>query len=115
MEKYWEKEFNISTQPNLKMKFKEQSPIDILAIANNVEMYVGTYDSNLYKNFLNSALENTLVLIDKTWLPLKDGNNYYPVYMENDLKGLKEVANIYFDEVIKPIFFTSETSTTEQQ
>lgn len=114
MEKYWEKEFAISTQPSLKFKFKEQSPIDILAIANNVELYASNYDSELYKKYLTSALENTLVLIDKSWLPLKEGNNYYPSSMEYDLKGLREIGNLYFDEVIKPIFFTSETLTNEQ-
>lgn len=112
---YYEEEFKISTQPNLLFKFKEMSPILILNLATEMEIYAGSYDSEVYMKYLASVLENTQVKVNGTYIPLKEGNNYYPVYMKKDLKGLREISNRFFEEIIKPTFQGSSESTTEQK
>lgn len=113
--KYWEEEFNISTNKDLKFRFKKMSPIDILAISNDIEMYAGNNDSEVYKKYLIAVLENTEVKINNSWLPVKEGGNYYPAYIQDDIRGLREIVNKFFVDVIKPIFIDSSGSTNEQK
>lgn len=113
--KYYEKEFSIKSHPDLIFRFKKMSPIDLLAIANDVEMFAGTYDSELYKKYLTSVLENTEVKVKDSWLPVKEGGNYYPAYLSDDLKGLREIVNNFFTEVIRPVFTDSSESVKEPE
>lgn len=112
---YWDKEFTVEGAKDLLFKFREMSPIDILTISNDVEMFAGTYDNGLYKKYLTEVLENTLVKVNNTWLPVKEGNNYYPASLKTNLKALREITNNFFVEVIRPVFIDSSESTQEQK
>lgn len=111
--KYYEEIFTIESEPDLKFRFKEMSPIDILSICN--EIVNGVSDSEFYKKYLVSALENTEVQINSKWIPVKEGENYYPVYLKDDIRGLYEIVNKFFEKVIQPVFTKSAASTNPQQ
>lgn len=110
--KYYEIEFKVK---DFTFRFKRLSPIDILAIANDIEIYAGNYDTGLYKKYLSEVLENTEVSVNGKWLPVKEGNNYYPVSLADDYRSLREIVNRFFKEVITPVFTESSESSTEQE
>ena len=102
---YFENTYTLSKHDDVKYKFKEINPIDLLSIVNEFEMYVANnVDASIYKKYSTTILENTLVLINDKWLPLKEGNNYYPVYLKTDLKSLREILDKFFVDIIKPVF-----------
>jgi hypothetical protein len=105
---YWEVEHKIKVQDKeLVYRFKEIDPLDILSIASEMELYFQEKDNDVYKKYLNDALSNTEVKVNTQWLPLKEGNNYYPAYMKSSLKALREIVNVFFSEVIIPVFTES--------
>lgn len=112
--KYYEEEFEISTQKNLKFKFKKLSALDVLTMSNEFEMYAGTHDSSIYKNYVDEILRATSVCINERWFNLKEGNNLYtPADIESDFKGLREITNKFFTIVISPVFQESNESSNE--
>lgn len=114
--KYYEEEFEISTQKNLKFKFKNLSALDVLTMSNEFEMYAGTHDSSIYKNYIDEILRATLVCINEKWYNLKEGQNVYmPSSIETDFKGLREITNKFFTIVISPVFQESNESSNEQE
>lgn len=113
--KYYEEEFEISTQKNLKFKFKELSALDVLALSDEYVMYLGTHDSKIYKNYIDDILKSTSVCINDKWYPVKEGNNYYPASLANDFKGLREITNEFLELVINPVFQDSNESLNEQE
>lgn len=112
--KYYEEEFEISTQKNMKFKFKNLSALDVLTMSNEFEMYAGMHDAGIYKNYVDEILRATLVCVNGKWYNLKEGNNLYtPVCMESDYKGLREITNKFFSLVISPVFQESNESSSE--
>lgn len=115
MTKYYEEEFEVSTQKNMKFKFKNINTLDILTMSNEFEMYAGTHDTKIYKNYIDEILTNTIVCINDKWYPVKEGGNFYPASLQLDIKGLREITNMFFTLVIKPVFQDSNESSTEQE
>ena len=112
--KYYEEEFEISTQKNMKFKFKKLSAVDVLTMSNEFEMYAGTHEAQIYKNYVDEILRATLVCINEKWYNLKEGNNLYtPAVIETDFKGLREITNQFFTLVISPVFQESNESSSE--
>lgn len=106
---YFEVEHTFKKHTDLKYKFKEINPIDLLAIVNEFELFISNNtDADIYKKYSSTILENTLVNINDKWIPLKEGNNYLPVYLKSDLKSLREVLDTFFIEVIKPVFIDAD-------
>lgn len=110
--KYYEEEFTFGKDT---FRFKKMSPIEVLSIANQMEMYIGTNETEIYKKYLEEVLENTEVKVMDKWLSVKDGNNYFPAYIAEDYKTLRKIVARFFSEVIKPIFTESDTSESEPQ
>lgn len=109
--KYYEEEIKIESEPNLTFRFKNISPVKILSMANEVLM--STQQGSQREHFLSEALEATEVKIGETWLPVKEGENYYPASIRDNLNALFQLTNLYFEKVIKPVFTGSDESQKE--
>lgn len=110
--KYYEEEFKVGKDT---FRFKKMSPIEVLSIANQMELYIGTTETDIYKKYLAEVLENTEVKVGDKWLPVKEGNNYLPAYLADDFRSLRQIISVFFDRVIKPIFTESSVSDNGQQ
>lgn len=115
MTKYYEEEFEVSTQKALKFKFKNIPTTKVLSMIEDFQMYAAMHDSKIYENYVDSILSNTTVCINDKWYPVKEKGNYYPASMEMDFKGLNEIVNQFFALVISPVFQGSNESSTEQE
>lgn len=115
MTKYYEEEFEVSTQKTMKFKFKSIPTTKVLSMIEDFQMYAAMHDSKIYENYVDSILSNTTVCINDKWYPVKEKGNYYPASMEMDFKGLNEIINQFFTLVISPVFQGSNESSTEQE
>lgn len=116
MNKCFEEEFEISTQKNLKFRFKKLSCLDVLAMSEDYVNYLANHNSIVYKNYMDSVFRATEVCIHDKWYPLKEGNNVYlPADIENDYKGLREILVKFLVLVINPVFQDSNESSNEQE
>ena len=109
--KYYEDEFELG---GFTFRFKNLDPIDLLAISEQFGIYLNNFDTKIYKNYTNALLSNTLLRVNGQCLPVKEGSNYYPATIKDNLKLIKDIVNKFIESAIVPSFQESNESTKEQ-
>lgn len=90
------KEFKIK---DYTFRIKEMNAIEALAFKTQIN-----FDSfNNALELYNLVLERIEVKCGEKWLPVKDGNIYYPNEIEKDIKSINEILNNFL-EYLKELF-----------
>lgn len=84
---------------NYEFRIKKMNAIEVLALQT-------VFDVDDYSKVLacfETILEKIEVKIGEQWVTVKDGNNYYPVDVENNVEIIKELVS-YFMRYMKEVF-----------
>lgn len=99
------KEFTIDSKPEMQFRFKDISPVKILALQTCIDFNDFEKTSKLFA----FILENTQVSISGTWtdVKVKDREVYFPQGIEKEVPVLMDICTKFLNEVIKPTFTKS--------
>ena len=99
------KEFTIKSKPESQYRFKDISPVKLLALQTTIDFDNIDKMEKLYA----FILENTEVNIAGTWTQVKEKNRdiYYPVGFEKEVDAMLEICVMFLNEVLKPVFTKS--------
>lgn len=86
-------------------RIKRMNAIELLALRSQISF--DNYEET--KNFYNLLLEKFEVKCGKEWLQVKDGENYYPAGIENDIE-LIDTLIAKMMEYLKSVFQKSNAS-----
>lgn len=84
---------------NNEFRIKKMNAIEVLALQT-------VFDVDDYSKVLacfETMLEKIEVKIGEQWVTVKDGNNYYPADVENNVEIIKELVS-YFMRYMKEVF-----------
>ena len=84
---------------NNEFRIKKMNAIEVLALQT-------VFDVDDYSKVLacfETMLEKIEVKIGEQWVTVKDGNNYYPADVENNIEIIKELV-AYFMRYMKEVF-----------
>lgn len=84
---------------NYEFRIKKMNAIEVLALQT-------VFDVDDYSKVLacfETMLEKIEVKIGEQWVTVKDGNNYYPADVENNVEIIKELVS-YFMRYMKEVF-----------
>lgn len=84
---------------NNEFRIKKMNAIEVLALQTVFD--VDDYSKTL--KCFETILEKIEVKIGEQWVTVKDGNNYYPVDIENNIEVIKELV-AYFMRYMKEVF-----------
>lgn len=115
MEKYYEQELEISTQKNLKFRFKNINTITMMTMIHDFQMSSAIAGAKFYQSYITALLENTEVCINEKWYPVKEGDHYYPAALTYDFRGFEEIFNKFYELVLSDVFQGSDELSTEQE
>lgn len=101
------KEFKIK---NNVYRIKQMNAIQLLAFKTQINFDDFKKAESLY----SLVLENVEVQVNDKWLQVKQGNNYYPAKIENDVEAIEEILN-QFLEYLKEVFQKSNELKTNQE
>ena len=106
------REFNIEALPDITFREAYVSPVDLLAVATQVDF--DEYEKN--KTLFAFALEHIECLVETKWLPVKTAGRdvYMPFGIERNFKALNQLVQWYLENVIYEVFIGSAESTTDQ-
>ena len=90
-------------------RIKKLNAIQILAFRTQVSFDDFKASEKLYM----LILENIEVQCNDKWLPVKQGNNYYPKNIEDDIETIERLLD-YFLEYLKEVFPKSNESKAQQ-
>lgn len=95
-------EFKIAKRPELELRIKKVSPVDLLAISTQMDFNKFAQTKEMYK----FALEQTEVKIGDKWFPVKvEGREVYmPTDLEDDPIALNEIIVYFLDNVVTKVF-----------
>lgn len=99
------KEFTIKSKPETQYRFRDISPVKMLALQTTID-----FDSiDKMERLYAFILENTEVNIAGTWTQVKekDRDVYYPVGFEKEANAMLEICMTFLNEVLKPVFMKS--------
>lgn len=96
------KEFRIESKPESEYRFKDISPVKLLALQTCIDFNDMSKTEKLY----SFILESTEVKIANTWTPVKEAGRevYYPVGFDKDVNAMMEICMAFLEDVIKPVF-----------
>lgn len=96
------KEFKLTTKPEIELRFKDISPVKLLALQMSIDFNNFDKTSDLF----SFILENTEVNIAGTWtsVKIKDRDVYFPQGIEQEIDVLMDICITFLNEVIKPVF-----------
>ena len=99
------KEFTIKSKPDTQYRFKDISPVNMLALQTTMDFDNVDKMEKLY----GFILENTEVNIMGTWTQVKEKNRevYYPIGFEKEVEAMLEICVTFLNEVLKPVFMKS--------
>lgn len=99
------KDFIIESKPEIQFRFKDISPIKMLALQTCIDFNDFEKTSKLF----SFILENTQSNISGTWtdVKVKDREVYFPQGIEKDISLLMEICTKFLNEVVKPVFTKS--------
>lgn len=99
------KEFTIDLKPEMQFRFKDISPVKMLALQTSIDFN----DFDKTTELFSFILENTQSNISGIWtdVKLKDREVYLPQGIENELNVLMEICTKFLNEVLKPVFMKS--------
>lgn len=97
--------FAIKSKPESQYRFKDISPVKMLALQTSIDFD----DMNKMEKLYSFILENTEVNISGTWTQVKEKNRdiYYPIGFEKELDSMMEICVYFLNEVLKPVFTKS--------
>lgn len=97
--------FEIKSKPESQYRFKDISPVKMLALQTSIDFD----DMNKMEKLYSFILENTEVNISGTWTQVKEKNRdiYYPIGFEKELDSMMEICVYFLNEVLKPVFTKS--------
>lgn len=96
------------TQPTIeldKLTFRVRKMNAIEALALRTASDMKTTDNTM--RFFNDILERMEVSVGGKWLPVKDGNNYYPAGLEDNAQLVKQLVEFFMGEFLTPLFTKS--------
>lgn len=99
------KEFTIKSKPETQYRFRDISPVKMLALQTTID-----FDSiDKMERLYAFILENTEVNIAGTWTQVKEKGRdvYYPVGFEKEANAMLEICMTFLNEVLKPVFMKS--------
>lgn len=98
-------EFTIKSKPESQYRFKDISPVKMLALQTSIDFD----DMSKMEKLYSFILENTEVNISGTWTQVKEKNRdiYYPIGFEKELDSMMEICIYFLNEVLKPVFMKS--------
>lgn len=104
-------EFNIKSRKET-FRIKKISPTKLLAL----RMATDLNDIDSADHFYSFILENIEVKIKESWSSVKEGENYFPFDLEEDLNALEELTDYFTKQYLRKVFTKSNesTSNTEQ-
>lgn len=99
------KEFTIKAKADTQFRFKDISPVKMLALQTNIDFD----DMDKTEKLYGFILENTEVNIAGTWTQVKEKGRdvYYPVGFDKELDAMMEICVKFLNEVVKPVFTKS--------
>lgn len=99
------KEFTIKSKPEFQYRFRDISPVKMLAMQTSIDFDNMDKMEKLY----GFILENTEVNIAGTWTQVKEKNRdvYYPIGFEKEVNAMFEICMTFLNEVLKPVFMKS--------
>lgn len=99
------KEFRVG---NFNYRIKKMNAIQLLALRSSMNFD----DSDKLQACFERFLENIEVQVkDDKWLQVKQGNDYYPANIEEDIDAIQELIH-NFVKYIKSVFTKSSESNT---
>ena len=98
-------EFTIKAKPESQYRFKDISPVKMLALQTSIDFDNMDKMEKLY----SFILENTEVNINGVWTQVKEKNRdiYYPIGFEKEIDAMMEICIYFLNEVLKPVFTKS--------
>ena len=95
-------------------KLKEREQIFRIKQMNAIEVFslravMGYSNFKESMDTVNALLERVEVKFGEKWLPVKDGNNYYPAGIENDYPAIEELI-FKVNDYLKSVFQKSRES-----
>ena len=105
------REFEIKSLPGVTFREANVSPVDLLAIATQVDFDAFSKTKELFA----FALEHVEANIDNKWFVVKHAGRdvYMPFGIEKNLVALNEICEWYLTNVIAEVFTGSAESTKE--
>lgn len=105
------REFEIKALPGVTFREANVSPVDLLAIATQVDFDAFKKTKELFA----FALEHVEVEVESKWFPVKYPGRevYMPFGIEKNLIALNELCEWYISNVIAEVFTGSAESTNE--
>ena len=99
-------EFTVQSKPELMFRFKQISPVKLLAIQSIVDFNNFEKSEKLY----SFILENTEVNVAGTWLNVKEKGRdvYFPQGIEKEMQVFMDIAVQFVKDVITPVFQKSK-------
>ena len=104
------KEFNIESLPGVTFREASVSPVDLLAIASQVDFD----EFGKTKQMIQFSLEHLECEVNGKWFPVKQPSRevYMPFNIERNYKALNELVQWYLENVIVQVFTESAESTS---
>lgn len=104
-------EFNIESLPGITFREAQVSPIDLLAIATQVDF--DEYKKS--KELIQFALEHLECEVEGKYFPVKQAGRevYMPFGIERKFKALNELVQWYLENVVFEVFTGSAESMNE--
>lgn len=105
------RELTVKSLPGITFREGQVSPVDLLAIATQVDP--DDYKKN--KTLISFALEHLECKVEGKWLPVKVAGRevYMPFGIERNFQALNELVQWYLENVVFEVFTGSAESTSE--
>lgn len=105
------KELTVKSLPGVNFREGQVSPVDLLAIATQVDLD----DFKKNKTLIAFALEHLECEVDGKWFPVKQPGRevYMPFNLERNYRALNELVQWYLENVVFEVFTDSAESTSE--
>lgn len=105
------REFTIESLPGVTFREGKVSPVDLLAIAPQVDFDAYSKTKELY----TFALEHLECEVNGKWFPVKHPGRdvYMPIGIEKNLRALNDLCAWYITNVIAEVFTGSAELTNE--
>lgn len=87
-------------------RIKKLNAIEVLAMRNVIDF------ENFHKcvSTFDTILEKFEVKVKDKFMPVKDGSNYYPAGIEDDLDSIQTLISFFINDYMRPLFQSSSES-----
>ena len=88
---------------DLKFRFEKFKPVQLLSFANNLTFTDFKVSEELYDKILNK----TQCLLEGNWVNIKNGDSFWPQYLEERIDILQSIITKFLVEFLSPVFQNS--------